>query len=220
MRRALVTGGHRGIGRAIVDQLSAEGVMVVAPMRGELDLASETSVRAWLASVDLTFDVLVNNAGENEPAPFAEVQPERLRRTLEVNLASALFLMQAIAPGMAARGHGRIVNISSVYASRARPGRAAYSASKAALEAITRTAALEFGVSGVLVNAVAPGFVETDLTRKNNAPEVLAALAARTAVGRLAAPAEIAEVVAFLASARNTYLTGQSIVVDGGFSIG
>lgn len=223
MRRALVTGGARGLGRAIAVRLAAEGVEVVTPTRAELDLAARESVQAWIADADtrgaLTFDILVINAGENFPRPIEEVEDDVLRRTFEVNFFSAFALTAAILPAMRARGGGRVVNVSSVYAQRTRPGRSVYGATKAALESLTRTAAVEAAPHGVLVNAVAPGFVETELTRQNNGPEALAALAARIPVGRLAAPPEIAEIVAFLASERNTYLTGHTLVVDGGFSL-
>ena len=223
MRRALVTGGARGLGRAIAVRLASEGVEVVTPARAELDLASRDSVQAWLereaARGALAFDVLVNNAGENFPRAIEQVEEEVLRRTFEVNFFSAFALTAAILPAMMGRGGGRVVNVSSVYAQRTRHGRSVYGATKAALESLTRTAAIEAAPHGVLVNAVAPGFVETELTRQNNGPEALAALSARIPVGRLAAPPEIAEVVAFLASERNTYLTGHTLVVDGGFSL-
>jgi 3-oxoacyl-[acyl-carrier protein] reductase len=223
VRRALVTGGARGLGRAIAARLASEGVEVVTPARAELDLAARESVQAWIADADargaLAFDILVNNAGENFPRPIEEVEEHVLRRTFEVNFFSAFALTAAILPAMRARGGGRVVNVSSVYAQRTRPGRSVYGATKAALESLTRTAAVEAAPHGVLVNAVAPGFVETELTRQNNGPEALAALSARIPVGRLAAPPEIAEVVAFLASERNTYLTGHTLVVDGGFSL-
>ena len=119
---------------------------------------------------------------------------------------------------MAARGWGRIISVSSCYSFLARAGRVAYSASKGALNQVTRTAALEFGGRNVLVNAVAPGFVETEMTRRNNDAGQIAQLASQTALGRLARPEEVAELVAFLASDQNSYITGQLVVIDGGFS--
>jgi len=216
----LVTGGARGIGEAIAAAFAAEGHHVIAPARAQLDLASTASVQRWLESAEAKeIDVLVNNAGENKIAPLAEVSLADFERTLTVNLTSAFLLTQAIGAGMAKRGWGRIVNISSIYSNLARPGRAPYSSSKSGLNGLTRTAAVEWGSSGVLVNAVCPGFVETAMTRQNNDPATLRTLAEGTALKRLAKPEEIAQLVLFLAGDRNTYLTGQMITADGGFSI-
>jgi 3-oxoacyl-[acyl-carrier protein] reductase len=120
---------------------------------------------------------------------------------------------------MVARGFGRVVNVSSCWSLLGRRGRAPYAASKAGLDALTRTAALEYGVGGVLVNSVCPGFVNTELTRRNNSPEEIARVAEQTALGRLARPEEVAELAFWLGSEKNTYVTGQMVVVDGGFVI-
>ena len=216
-RTALVTGASRGIGQAIATRLAAAGMSVLTPSREELDLSSAESVRTFLANAP-EVDVLVNNAGENKVSPIADLDLADWQRILDTNVTSAFLLIQHFAPKMTARGWGRIVNISSCYSFLSRAGRVAYSASKGALNQLTRTAALEYGAKNVLVNAVAPGFVETEMTRRNNNPEQIAALASQTALGRLAQPGEIAELVAFLASDANTYITGQLVVIDGGFS--
>lgn len=216
-RTALVTGASRGIGEAIAARLTAAGLQVVAPAREELDLSSADSIRAFLGNAP-DVDVLVNNAGENKVAPIADLALADWQRILDTNLTAAFLLIQHFAPRMAARGWGRIVNVSSCYSFLSRAGRVAYSASKGALNQVTRTAALEYGAQNVLVNAVAPGFVETEMTRRNNNPEQIAHLASQTALGRLAQPNEIAELVAFLASDANSYITGQLVVIDGGFS--
>jgi 3-oxoacyl-[acyl-carrier protein] reductase len=216
-RTALVTGASRGIGQAIATRLTGAGMTVLTPPREELDLSSAESVRAFVSSAP-DVDVLVNNAGENKVSPIDTLDLGDWQRILDTNVTAAFLLTQHFAPKMTARGWGRIVNVSSCYSFLSRAGRVAYSASKGALNQLTRTAALEYGAKNVLVNAVAPGFVETEMTRRNNNPEQIAALASQTALGRLAQPDEIAELVAFLTSDANTYITGQVVVIDGGFS--
>ena len=119
---------------------------------------------------------------------------------------------------MAARGYGRIVNVSSVWSLVAKPRRGAYAISKAGLNAMTRALAVEFGASGVIVNAVAPGFIATELTVQNNSPEDIAAVVAELPAGRLGEPDEVADLIAFLCSKRNSYCTGQIVVCDGGYT--
>lgn len=213
-----MTGASRGIGAAIAARLRAAGIEVAAPSRAQLDLSQEDSVRRFIGARPLELDILVNCAGENKVNAIRDIVLADWQRILATNLTSALLLTQAAAPRMAARKWGRIVNVSSCYSFLSRAGRAAYGASKAGLNALTRTAALEFGPDNVLVNAVCPGFVETEMTRRNNSDEQIAALAAQTALGRLASPEEIAELVAFLVSEKNTYITGQALVIDGGFT--
>src|SRR5688572_4026033 len=149
-RTALVTGASRGIGAAIAARLAAAGFEVLAPRREALDLASADSIRAFVASAP-DVDVLVNNAGENKVAPIAELALADWQRILDTNVTAAFLLTQHFAPRMAARGWGRIVNVSSCYSFLSRAGRVAYSASKGALNQLTRTAALEYGPQNVLV---------------------------------------------------------------------
>jgi 3-oxoacyl-[acyl-carrier protein] reductase len=217
-RTALVTGGSRGVGAGVVEALIADGWTVVAPARSDLDLAELDSIAAYVESVAAPIDGLVLNAGINLPAPLGELSMAAWQEIMGVNATASFALVSALCPGMAERGFGRVVAISSAYATRARAGRAAYGASKAALEGLIRAVAVEYAGSGVVANCVAPGFVDTDLTRRNNTPEMIDALLERVPVGRLATPTELGRAVAFLMSPDNAYITGQTLVVDGGFS--
>jgi len=218
-RTVFLTGGARGIGAAIREELVTAGYTVIFPSREELDLASKDSVEAYVRDhSDIAVDVLINNAGMNVPEKISEISWDNWNKTLQTNLSSAVRLIQFFAPGMSVRGYGRILNTSSILGLVTKEGRAAYSMTKAALNALTRSAALEFGAGGVLVNSLAPGYVDTELTRKNNSPEALTSIIRSIPLGRMADPKELARVAGFLVSEQNTYLTGQTIVVDGGFT--
>jgi len=216
-RTALVTGGSRGIGAAIAEQLQSDGWSVLSPTRSELDLSDLGSIGPYLDSIGPVFGV-VFNAGINSPRDFAEISDTEWAEILRVNTESSLRILQHLAPAMADAGGGRIVVISSAYAGRSREGRAAYSASKAALESLIRSVTVEFAGLGVMANAVAPGFVDTELTRANNDAATIARLLERVPVGRLAEPNEIARAVAFLLSPDNHYISGQVLAVDGGWA--
>ncbi|HEY0393196.1 MAG TPA: SDR family oxidoreductase [Candidatus Elarobacter sp.] len=219
-RSVLVTGAARGIGAAIAARYGAGGWRVVAPSRAELDLADAAAVARFCARDDLGhIDVLVNNAGENVLGSIASLPDADLHRMMQTNALAAWALVRRFAGPMAAIGWGRIVNVASVYGLKSRAARGAYTASKAALIGLTKTAAIEYGAGNVLVNAIAPGFVDTELTRRNNTPEQIAALCEQVPLRRLAAPDEIAGLAVWLGSEQNTYVTGQTVAVDGGFLI-
>jgi 3-oxoacyl-[acyl-carrier protein] reductase len=190
----------------------------VAPNREQLDLSDLKSVESYVrANADFVPDLIVLNAGENSPSPIAEATLESWQKTMDVNLNSNFLLMRDFGSRMIRRGNGRIVVVSSCYSYRAREGRSAYAASKAGLNALVRTAALEYAPYGVLVNGVCPGFVLTDLTRKNNDELGIKELERQIPLGKLADPVEIAKLIIFLGLPTNTYMTGQCIVIDGGF---
>lgn len=218
-RTALITGGARGIGAAIAAELSARGDAIIAPTRAEMDLEQPESVESYLAAnAERQIDILINNAGINFLEPLAELGRGNWQRMLQVNLNSSLRLLQTFAPGMQRRGWGRVLNLSTIFSVVTKESRGAYSMTKAALNALTRSAAVEFGPGGVLVNSLAPGYVDTALTRQNNPPEAIAAICGMIPLGRMADAAELAKTAAFLVSNENTYMTGQTVVVDGGFT--
>ena len=137
--------------------------------------------------------------------------------TLQINLVAPVLLTKLVAERMKANRYGRIVNISSIWSVVAKERRLAYAASKSAMSGVTRTLALELGQYGVLVNSIAPGYVNTELTSQNNSPEQIKNICSNIPLERLAEPEEIAEVAAFLCSRKNSYMTGQVLVVDGGY---
>jgi NAD(P)-dependent dehydrogenase (short-subunit alcohol dehydrogenase family) len=217
MRTALVTGASRGIGAAIANKLALD-CKVLMPSRTELDLGSDQSVESYLANLGQPVDILINDAGINRIAMLENIQKDDVRDTLQINLLAPFRLTQFLAPQMKARNYGRIVNISSLLSVISRAGRINYSMSKTALNAMTRSLAVELAPFNILVNSVAPGYVMTDLTRQNNSSTEIEKISQTIPVQRLAEPYEIANVVAFLCSEQNTYLTGQTIVVDGGYT--
>ncbi len=215
---ALVTGGSAGIGLAVAKRLKAEGIDVITPARRDMDLLSDASIDAYLKSLSRPVDILINNAGVNIIAPLADITDDYMRQTIQINLLAPFRLARALAPGMAERRYGRIVNISSIWAIVSKPGRLTYATAKSGLQGMTRTLAVELAPYNVLVNAIAPGFVNTEMTRRNNTGEQIEAIEKNIPAGRLAEPEEIAEAAAFLASEKNSYITGQTILVDGGFT--
>jgi 3-oxoacyl-[acyl-carrier protein] reductase len=218
MHTALVTGASRGIGAAIVQRLTADGYNVLAPTRQEMDLESNASIDAYLLQIRDRVDILVNDAGINRIAILSDIKDQDVDDTLRINLVAPLRIIREIAPHMQKKGFGRILNISSVWSVVSRAGRISYTMSKAALNGMTRSLAVELAPYNILVNAVAPGYVLTDLTRQNNSEAELETISKTIPLQRLADPQEIANTVAFLCSEQNTYLTGQILVVDGGFT--
>lgn len=220
MRRVLVTGGSRGIGKAIAERFEKEGYEVITPSRQELDLANPASVEKYimLQKEQAPFDVIINNAGCNDIHLVEDITDEELSEMMNVNLIAPIRLIRGLVVPMKERRYGRIVNIASIWAVVSKAGRCVYSATKNGIHGVTNTLAVELAQYNILVNTVCPGFTLTELTRKNNTEEEIAQISADIPMGRMAQPEEIAQVVYFLASDDNTYLTGQKIAVDGGFT--
>ncbi len=218
-KTVLITGGSKGIGKACSKVFLENGFSLIAPTRKELDLSNTISIQTYLDNLNLDIDVLVNNAGINPLAYVGEIDFQSANELMNTNFWATVMLSNFFAPRMRDRGYGRIVNVSSIWSGVTKSGRSMYSSSKAAINAFTRTAAVEFASSNVLINAVAPGYVNTELTKLNNSPEQIDQIKASLPINRLAEPFEIAELIYFLASDKNTFVTGQTIFADGGYSI-
>ena len=214
---ALVTGASRGIGKCIADIFSKRGLTVLTPTRIEMNLESSESITRYI-NLQKHIDILVNCAGINELANLDEMTEELLIKTLQINLISSLLLIKGVTPFMKEQKWGRIVNFSSIWSNFSKERRITYSVSKAGIDGATRASAVELAKWGILVNAVAPGFVNTELTSQNNTPEQLKLITDALPIKRLAEPLEIAEMVYFLSSKQNTFMTGQTLYVAGGFS--
>lgn len=219
-RRALVTGGASGIGKACAVRLADDGVDVVtADLAGDaderVDVSDPESVAALRDRVG-PVDILINSAGIIGPsAPLVEVQFAAWRRTFAVNTDGVFLMCHAFAPGMVAGGWGRIVNLASIAAKDGNPLQCAYSASKAAVIALTKSLGKELATTGVLVNAVAPAAVTSPMNAGTD-PAILARSQALTPMGRMGRPEEIAELVAWLSSPAVSFSTGAVYDASGG----
>ena len=218
--RALITGGSRGIGKAVVEVFESHGYEVISPTRAELDLSNKDSVEAYVvAHANEELDTLVNNAGINDIARIEDAEDETIERMLEVDLVSPIRLLRGFVPALRKSSCGRVVNVGSIWAAVSKPGRGLYSAAKNGIHGVTNALACELAADGVLVNTLCPGFTATELTVQNNTPEEIASIEHLIPLGRLARPEEIARMIYFLGSVENTYITGQKILIDGGFTV-
>jgi len=214
----LVLGGRGDIGSAIADRFVAAGHSVVATGRADFDLTDGDAIDAWFDRPHDPIGVVVHSAGLNNPKLFVELSSAEIRECFAANVEGFLQVARRALPELIA-AKGRIVVLSSIFGFLSRAGRLPYAMSKHALIGVVKTLAIELGSDGVLVNAVSPGYIDTKLTWVNNDAATIGRLLSSVPLGRMGSPDDIAEVVYFLGSSANRYVTGQDVVVDGGFSI-
>ena len=232
-RLAVVTGGTRGIGRSVAERLRQAGLAVVVtgtradgiPPPGcdyrAVSFEDDRAREAFAEEVgELGPLVLVNNAGITNPQAFSEIETAEFLRVHRINLVAPMRLCRSVLPGMRAASWGRIVNISSIWGVVGRAVRATYSSTKGGMNMMTASLAAEIAPDGILANCVAPGFIETDLMFAATTETEREELAQSVPMGRLGTPDEIGAFVAWLCSDENTYISGQTLVIDGGFCSG
>jgi NAD(P)-dependent dehydrogenase (short-subunit alcohol dehydrogenase family) len=240
---ALITGGGSGLGKAMATKFAANGVttLIVGRQEEKLKLAMQeigenchamvcdvtnlAAIPGFVIKVVEQFgriDILVNNAGINQKKPFTEVTDEEFQNVITTNLSSVFTLSREVVKQMLKQGSGSIINISSMAAQYGIPRVIAYSASKTAIEGLTRAMAVELSPLGIRVNAIAPGFIYSEMTAKalDSDPERKAKVFGRTPMGKMGYPEDIAEAAWFLAGDAGKYITGVVLPVDGGNSIG
>ncbi len=234
-RVAVVTGGTRGIGAAIARALQADGHAVVSTYHGneqaasafrdqtgipthKWDVADFSACRDGIRQVEEEFgpvEILVNNAGITRDVTLHRMTQEDWHAVIETNLSSCFNMSRAVIEGMRARGFGRIVNISSINGQKGQAGQTNYAAAKAGILGFTKALALETAAKGITVNAVAPGYTETDMVAALP-KEILQKIVAQVPVGRLGQPTEIARAVRFLVSDEAAFVTGATLMINGG----
>lgn len=236
---ALVTGGTRGIGLSIAQRLHDAGatVIITGTSEEEIKKLNNENLDSRKIYLDVNFlvqesislfldklerfnhiDILINNAGVNRIDKIVKTTDEDFDLVMKVNLKGTYTLIREVGKKMSKNNYGRIVNISSIWGHISRPGRSLYSSSKFAVNGLTKAVSLEFAEDNILVNSVGPGFTETELTFSTNTTAELKKISSLIPLKRMAKPIEIANLVVFLASNLNTYITGQNILIDGGYT--
>ncbi|WP_288521353.1 SDR family oxidoreductase [uncultured Brachyspira sp.] len=218
MKRVFITGGNGDIGSSIVEIFKINGYEVISPNSKELDLRDSKLIKEYF-NHNNNFDIFIHCAGINNPSIIEDLDFNNIKETMQINTFSFYEILKTLIPYQKING-GYILAISSLYGQISRAGRTAYAMSKHALIGLIKTAAIELGKYNIKVNALSPGFVDTNLTRKNNNDEKIKIINESIPLGSIAKPTDIANVSYFLCSEKNTYITGQDITVDGGFICG
>ncbi len=216
-KTALVTGTSRGIGKSIKEVLSNDGIEIISPSRNELNLSSSESIDRFLSNLSTDIDIIINNAGILKVGKHDEFSSDDFHEILQVNVIAPFKIISGVVENMKQHKFGRIVNISSIWGQKSKKGRTLYSSSKAALDALTRSFAIEFASYNILINSVAPGYIETDMLKQSNTEEELSNIRDIIPMNRFGKKIEIAELVKFLCSEKNSYITGQVLTIDGGY---
>jgi 3-oxoacyl-[acyl-carrier protein] reductase len=237
---ALITGGTRGIGKAIADRFLDAGASVILTGTKaaeveklntenstpetvsylQVDFTDESSVAAFVNKIQQIgkIDILINNAGINVITLNTETSNADFDLLNDVNVKGPYILCREVSKLMKQHGYGRIVNITSIWSAITRPGRSIYTTNKHAIAGLTKTLAIELAEHNILVNAVGPGFTLTELTATTNTPEELKKITEIIPIKRMAQPVEIANLILYLSSELNSYLTGQNLIIDGGYT--
>jgi NAD(P)-dependent dehydrogenase (short-subunit alcohol dehydrogenase family) len=215
-----ITGGSGEIGKSIVQLFEKNNYDVISPSSSELDCSNPLSIDDYFSRTKLPLiSSLVHCAGWNDPKPFTEITDEDMLKSIYINSFSFMKIVKNCLPYFV-YGDTRVSAISSLYGFLTRKNRLAYTSSKHSLNGIVKELSLELGELGILCNSISPGFIETKMTRKNNSVEVINDLKNRIPISRLGTADDIARIVYFITTNQNTYINGQNIIVDGGYSIG
>lgn len=220
MKTLFITGGAGEIGSAIIQRFQENEYQVIAPSRKEMNLGDVNSIMAYMNYFSSTVDVFIHCAGFNQPKSFAEIKPEDLNNTLLVNSMAFYYITQALIKANQFKNNSYILGISSIYGIIARKKRFSYAAAKHCLNGMIKSLALDLAHLGIKVNSLAPGFVATRMTYQNNTPEKIKELVEKIPLKTLASPDDIAKTAYYLCSPDNTYITGQTIIADGGYTVG
>ena len=238
-KTALITGATRGIGKIIGDVFIDNGANLfftgtnsskIAKLNKQesnpkikwldADFSTSKGINIFLDKLDgNNIDICVNNAGLNIIKPFTDFTSQDYKILMNTNLAAPFSITKHLIPSMVENGYGRIVNVASIWSKITKSERSLYTISKTGLVGFTKSMAVEYASSNVLVNAVSPGFTKTDLTARSLTKEEIDTISNQIPIGRFAEPIEIANIILFLCSNSNTYITGQNIVADGGFTL-